>query len=99
MSRRLWLVSLVGVLSTLTACGDGNLSAEKVATAAEDALEQERGTRPDISCSEELVQEEGARTRCTLTAADDPTEYDVTVTVTSVEDGTRLGVRVEKPSG
>ena len=56
---------------------------------------------PTSSCPDDLEAEVGAETRCTLTAGDDPTEYGVTVTVTSVEDDTaNFDVEVdEHPSG
>ena len=100
MSRRLLLVLAAGSALTLPGCGNVLLSAETlsaaaVADAAEDALEQEVGTRPDITCREPLPKEEGASTRCTLTAPDDPEEYGVTVTVTSTDDTTRIGVEVD----
>ena len=71
-----------------------SLAADDVATAAEDALEAQIGARPDIVCLEDLAAEEGAETRCTLTAGDDPAEYGVTVTVTAV-DGTDAEFDVE----
>lgn len=95
MPRRLLLTLMAGATLTLTACGSGSLSAEEVATTAEDALEQEVGARPDISCPEGLATEEGSTTRCTLTAGDDSTEYGVTITVTSTDGDTRLGVTVD----
>ena len=59
------------------------------------------GARPDISCPDELPAEVGAEARCTLTAGGDPTEYGVTVTVTSVEGDTAdFDVEVdEQPQG
>lgn len=95
MSRRLLLGLMAGATLTLTACGTSTLSAKEVATTAEDALEAEVGARPDISCPEDLPRERGATTRCTLTAGDDPTEYGVTVTVTSTDGDTRIGVEVD----
>ena len=74
------------LLLGLTACSAGPLSAEDVATQAEVALEEESGVRPEVSCPEDLAAEVGARTRCTMTVADDPAEYGVQVTVTSIED-------------
>jgi hypothetical protein len=74
------------LFAVLTACGAGHLPAEDVATEAEDALEKQVGVRPDISCPEDLAADVGASTRCTFTAGDDPTEYGVQVTVTSVDD-------------
>ena len=101
MSRRLLLVLMAGSMSTLTACGavslgTSSLSDAEVADAAEDALEQEVGSRPDITCPEGLDEEEGASTRCTLTAGDDPVEYGVTVTVTAVGKSTKIDVQVDE---
>lgn len=101
MSRRLLLVLMAVAASTLTACGSvslgtNSLSDAEVAEAAEDALEREVGTRPDITCPEGLPEEEGASTRCTLTAGDDPVEYGVTVTVTAVGDSTKIDVQVDE---
>ena len=100
MSRRLLLALVAGAALALPACGGvvlstDTLTAAEVATAAEDALEQEVGTRPDVTCSEELSKREGASTRCTLTGGDDPVRYGVTVTVTRTGDDTRIGVEVD----
>ena len=81
------LIALPLLALGLTACG-GTLSAGEVATQAEAALEEQVGSRPDISCPEDLDAEVGAETRCTLTAGGDPTEYGVTITVTAVEGDT-----------
>ena len=87
MARRVTLLVAAPLLSLgLAGCG-GTVAAGEVATAAEDALEEQVGTRPDIVCPEDLEAEVGAETRCTLTAGDDPTEYGVTVTVTAVDGG------------
>jgi hypothetical protein len=86
VSRRLRLLAATPLLiGGLAACGAGTLAADEVAEKAEDALEEQIGARPDISCPEDLEAEVDAQTRCTLTAGGDPTEYGVTVTVTSVE--------------
>lgn len=100
MPRRPLLAFVASATLALPACGSVVLSADtltaaEVATAAEDALEQEVGTRPDITCTEGLAKEEGASTRCTLTGGDDPVEYGVTVTVTEADDPTRIGVQVD----
>jgi Domain of unknown function (DUF4333) len=79
-------LAVPALLAVVTACGVGDLSADDVATKAEDALEEQVGVRPTISCPEDLAAEVGATTRCTFTAGDDPTEYGVQVTVTSVDD-------------
>lgn len=73
-----------------------SLSAEEVATAAEDALEEEVGTRPDISCPDELVGEDGASTRCVLTAEGDDAEYGVDVTVVRSGGDLRIDVEVDE---
>ncbi len=95
MSRRLLPALVAGAALTLTSCATSTISAEEVAEAAEDALEREVGARPEVACPDQLVEEEGATTRCTLTAPDDPTEYGVTVTVTRTDGDTRIGVRVD----
>ena len=87
MSRRLLPALVAGATLALPACGSvvlstDTLTAAEVATAAEDALEEQVGTRPDITCPEGLPKEEGASTRCTLTGGEDSVEYGVTVTVT-----------------
>ena len=103
MFRRLPLLAAVPVLlAGLGACGGtGTLSAKEVATKAEDALEAQVGTRPDITCPEDLDATVGAKTTCTLTAGDDPAEYGVTVTVTSVDgDSAKFDIKVdEQPKG
>jgi hypothetical protein len=71
------------------------LTVAEVAAAAEDALEEQVGARPDIACPEALEKRKGASTRCTLTGGDDSVEYGVTVTVTSTDDTTRIGVQVD----
>jgi hypothetical protein len=86
-------VLLVG----LSACGSGTLSADEVATKAEDALEQQIGVRPTISCPDDVKAEVGATTRCTLTGGDDPTKYGVSIKVTSVKgDNAKFDVKVDE---
>ncbi len=99
--RRPLIVAVAAVLLCLSACGAAPLPAEDVAESAEDALEEQVGSRPHISCPEDLPAEVGAETRCTLLAGDDPTEYGVTVTVTAVDGTTaNFDVRVdEQPQG
>ena len=89
MHRRLRMLTATPLLVFgLTACGSSVLDADEAAEKAEDALEEQIGARPEISCPDDLEAEEGAETRCTLTAGEDPTPYGVTVTVTSVEGDT-----------
>ncbi|RBY84042.1 DUF4333 domain-containing protein [Blastococcus sp. TF02A-30] len=100
MRRRLRLRVLVASSAALPAvllagCASGALSSAEVASSAEDALESEVGVRPDVRCEEGLEREEGASTRCTLTAEDDDVEYGVTVTVTDTGEGARLQVEVD----
>jgi hypothetical protein len=101
--RRLRQLAIVPVLLIgLSACGGtGTLPAKEVATKAEDALEKQVGVRPDVSCPEDLKAEVGAKTRCTLTAGDDPTEYGVSIKVNQV-DGTnaKFDIQVDdQPAG
>ena len=85
MARRPALLLAAPLLSLgLAACGAAH-SGDDVASEAEDALEEQVGARPDISCPEDLEAEVGAQTRCTLIAGDDPAEYGVTITVTAVD--------------
>jgi hypothetical protein len=82
----------------LAACSStAVLTADTVATSAEDALENQIGVRPSITCPDDVEAEVGAKARCTLTGGDDPTEYGVTVTVTSVEgDNATFDVEVDQ---
>jgi hypothetical protein len=82
------LVAAPFLLAGLAACGlisSTTLSADAVASSAEDALEEQIGVRPSINCPEDVKAKVGSETRCTLTGGEDPTEYGVTVTVTSVD--------------
>ncbi|WP_051515647.1 DUF4333 domain-containing protein [Candidatus Blastococcus massiliensis] len=92
--HRLLPVLALGATVALGGCASRTLTADEVASAAADALEEEVGTRPVVACEEGLRGEEGASTRCVLTAAEDPpVEYGVTVRVTAV--GEELSVSVE----
>jgi len=97
--RRLVAVPVLGL--ALTACGSDALAARDVAAKAADALEKQVGVRPDITCPDDLPAEVGAQTRCTFTAGDDPTEYRVRITITSVDaKAVRFDVVVEnRPKG
>ena len=102
MPRRIRPLALVPfLLAGLAACGSSTLSADEVATNAEDALEEQIGVRPSISCPEDVEAEVGAETRCTLTGGDDPTEYGVSIKVTEVDgDNAKFDVQVdEQPQG
>ena len=100
MSRRL-VLALPALALGLAACGTASLAAEDVATGAEDALEEQVGRRPDVTCPDDLEAKVGAETRCTLTAKGLEGEYGVTVTVTSVEgDTANFDVQVDsEPQG
>ncbi len=80
--------ALALLLATAACGGPGALTAEEVAARAEDSLEEQAGTRPDITCPDELPAEVGSEMRCTLTVDGDPAEYGVTVTITSVDGDT-----------
>ena len=85
MSR--WRLAALGPLLLLSpaACGTAVLGADKVADGAEDALEEQVGVRPDVTCPDDLEATVGAKGRCTLTAPGDDAEYGLTVTVTKVD--------------
>jgi hypothetical protein len=83
------LIASPALVLGLGACGTSVVTAEDTAEKAEEALEEEIGVRQDVSCPDDLEAEEGAETRCLLTTAgEDPTQFGVTVTVTSVEGDT-----------
>ena len=94
--RRLLLgAPALGVV--LAACaGTTSITAEQVATNAEDALEKKVGARPDITCPDSLEVTAGAKTRCTLTADGLEGEYGVTITVKTVDDDYGLDVKVDR---
>lgn len=100
MPRRLLLALAAGAALPLTGCGvvglaGDSMPAAEVATTAEDALELEVGARPDITCPDRLEKEEGATTRCTLTAEGDSTEVGVTVTVLETDGDLQFDVEVD----
>ena len=102
MTRRLPLLAAFPILLVgLSGCGSGTLSADEVATKAEDALEQQVGARPTISCPDDVKAEVGAQTRCTLTGGDDPAEYGVSIKVTEVDgDNAKFDIQVDdQPKG
>ena len=85
--RRLLLVTPLLALG-LAGCGAGTLEASTIEEGVADALEEQVGVRPDISCPDDIPAEVGAETECTLSVADDPAEYPVSVRVSSVEGDT-----------
>lgn len=96
------LLSLAALVLGLSACsvsavvGD-EIEADEVAEEAESALEAKVGTRPEIVCPEDLPAKKGESIRCTLTDPASGTEYGLTATVTSVDDGTsKLGFEVDQ---
>jgi Domain of unknown function (DUF4333) len=102
VTRRLRLLAVVpALLAGLSACGTATLSADEVATKAEDALEHQIGVRPTISCPDDVKAEVGATTRCTLTGGEDPTKYGVSIKVTEVDgDNAKFDITVDdQPQG
>lgn len=92
---------LPALVAGLAGCGTKTVSASTVAKAAEDALEQQVGTRPDITCPHDLAAKVGATTRCRLTAEGLDGTYGVTVKVRSLDSGkAHFDVQVDdKPEG
>ncbi|UYM06456.1 DUF4333 domain-containing protein [Solicola gregarius] len=68
--------------------GKGTIFADEVARQAADALEKQYGTRPKITCPDDLPGKAGATTRCVLGVEGDDTEYGMTAEVSEM-DGTR----------
>ena len=95
MSRPLLLALTAGALLSSAGCAAGSLTAEELAEATEDALSEEVGSRPDVSCPEGIPEQEGATTRCTLSGGDAGVEYGVTITVTSVDGDPQLSLEVD----
>lgn len=90
MARRLAvLVTLAAVAGGLAACGSPTVRAEDVAAAAEDAFEEESGgIEFPVLCPDDLEAEVGAQTYCVLRNTARNEDFDVRVTVTSVEGDT-----------
>jgi len=65
--------------------GKGTIFADQVETQAEDSLGEKYGTRPEITCPEDLDGEVGATTRCVLGVSGDEAKYGLTVEVTSLD--------------
>ncbi|GAA1659472.1 hypothetical protein GCM10009830_00540 [Glycomyces endophyticus] len=88
-SRPLALVPAALTLLGLAACtfGGATVTAADVADAAEDALEGEIGSRPEIDCGDDdaIAVEEGADVDCVLTDPATGSEFDATVTFTGVD--------------
>lgn len=71
------------------------VSADQVAEAAEDALEEEMGSRPEIDCGSEAVDlDNGSSRTCTLTDPETGAQYDAEVELTDVA-GTDYRVEVD----
>ncbi|GAA3177234.1 hypothetical protein GCM10010531_33690 [Blastococcus jejuensis] len=90
MARRLAvLITMSAAVGGLAACGSPTVRAEDVAAAAEDAFEQESGgIRFPVICPDDVEAEVGAQTYCVLRNTTRNEDFDVRVTVTSVEDDT-----------
>lgn len=67
--------------------GDGDVSLDsfELATTVEDLLSEDHGIDAVVDCEDGLDAEVGATTTCTFETFDSPDQYDVDVTVTSVE--------------
>lgn len=94
------LAALVGVSScSVEVHRTGSVSADKMAARAADRLEEQFGSRPNIDCGDEPFDGKvGVSRVCTLTAGSDPTEYDVTITITAV-DGTDVSFHLKVADG
>lgn len=96
MKRALVLVATLGATALFAAGCEGSVSvgektiskSEVEAQAATQLAAQVDQPEPEITCPDDLKAEVDATMECTLVAEGETTEYPVTITVTSVEDGT-----------
>ena len=92
MKRAAWTAVVVATLAVAgcggieVSAGDDSISADEIASKAEDALEPKVGEKPDITCDSEMDAEDGESTTCEMRVGDDPKAYEVEATV-SVDDG------------
>ncbi|GMA32645.1 DUF4333 domain-containing protein [Litorihabitans aurantiacus] len=87
-------VLVLGACS-FSASANRTVSADQVATEAEDALEEQIGQRPEISCGDDQVDlVDGEVVDCLLTDPSTGSEFDTTVTISDV-DGTDFRIAVE----
>ena len=98
--RRLALLAAVpAVLLGVTGCGS-TVSSDDVEGQIQSALEEQIGSRPDVSCPDDLDGEVDATTRCEITDPSTGDKYGVTVTVASIEDDTaNLDIAVDDEPG
>jgi uncharacterized protein DUF4333 len=84
-TRILATAAVVAALATLAGCGDTTVTVDKadVEEQITSGVEEQTGTRPDVSCPDDLTGEVDEEMRCTATVGAD--EYGVTVTVTDVD--------------
>jgi hypothetical protein len=75
------------LLLGLAACGTSTIAADEVSAEAVSALEAKYEGTLEVECPDELVAEVGEEITCTLTNADTDEVFDMTATVSSVEDG------------
>lgn len=90
-TRRLMAVLPLLLLGPV-ACGTDVLPAAAVADGAEQALEQQIGVRPDVTCPRDVEQTVGATAHCTVQV--DGTQFAVTVRLTEV-DGKNVAYAVD----
>ena len=85
-SSKLTLCLAAGLTIGLLGCGPGQVSKADVEANAQQTLTEKAGQpAPPITCPTDLKAEVGATEVCSITLNDKP--YDVTVTVSSVENG------------
>ena len=85
MTRRRLVALAPLLLLGPVACGSDVITAASVADGAEQALEEQLGLRPEVTCPDDVEATVGATVRCTATPPEDATEFGVTVTVTEID--------------
>lgn len=98
-TSRLALLAAAGLIAVaLTGCtfsASATVAPDKIASLAEDALEAQIGTRPEIDCGEDNIDlKQGTTVPCLLTDPSTGSEFDADVTLSKVE-GTNVTVSVE----
>lgn len=91
MSRvptRLALAASVPLAVLLLGGCSSAVSSDDVAGQVSDAIEEQTGTRPDVTCPEDLAGEVGAETSCEVTDPGTGDVVDATVSVSEVEGDT-----------
>nr|NLD41474.1 DUF4333 domain-containing protein [Actinomycetales bacterium] len=94
MNRTIRLLATAVAVAGIAACSSPEVAPVPAADVAEevaDRFEEETGSRPAVTCPDDLPAEVGTEMVCEFVAGNPPQEFEVLLTVTSVgSDGTVL---------